>query len=205
MNILIFGANGNVGRLVVAEALKRGHNVTAFVHGAAPDPAANLSVVNGDIYNRESVDAAVPGHEIIISTLGSWGTKDKNVLSTAMGKIVPAAEANGVQRIISLTGNVAGAPGDKNTLTSILSRALFNIVQPKILRDGEDHITILANSSLAWSVVRSPVMRSGNSANYKLSSKSASLRVNRVAVAHAMMDLAESREWLQAAPYIRQD
>jgi putative NADH-flavin reductase len=203
MKILVFGASGKVGRLLVRELLRRGHDVTAFVHSHELPPADRLTNVHGDIYDRASVEATLPGHDVVISTLGSWGTKEKNVLSTAMEKIVPAAETHGIRHLISLTGDGAQAPGDKITLVKHLTHPILNLVAPKILRDGEDHIAIIAKSSLNWTVLRAPVMTDGNETAYEFSTKSSSLLISRRAVAFALADLAEINSWPRSAPFIR--
>jgi putative NADH-flavin reductase len=203
MNIVVFGASGKVGRLIVAELLRRGHAVTAFVHKSPIDEAPELSIVKGDIYNRDEVTAAVTGHDAVVSALGSWGTNQKNIQSTAMERIVPAMEAAGISRIVSVTGHAARAPGDKANPIMRLMRVGAVGFAPKILRDGEDHITILNESGLMWTVVRSGIMTKGSSEAYTLAVRSPSQLISRHAVVHAMVDLVESDEWPRRAPFIR--
>jgi putative NADH-flavin reductase len=204
MKILVFGASGKVGRLVITELLGRGHEVTAFVHSHELPDTPHLTSVRGDIYDRSSVQAAIANQEVIISALSSWGSKDKNVLSTAMQMIVPAAEAAGIRRLVSLTGDGAQAAGDSVSFLKHLTHPLLNFLAPKILRDGEDHIEILAHSKLNWVVLRSPVMTNRPAGRYALSVKSAGLLIPRTTVAKAMTDLAESSEHPGSAPFIRQ-
>jgi putative NADH-flavin reductase len=105
MKITVFGANGNVGRLVVENALHQGHEVIAFIHGDNPFKASDkLSVIKGDIYNQKDVEKALNGSQAVISTLGSWGTPNKNILSAGMKNIIPKMQDAGINRIISLTG-----------------------------------------------------------------------------------------------------
>lgn len=203
MHILIFGASGKVGSQVVDAALKRGHTVTAFVHHTPLNPRKRLKSVHGDIYDARSVAAAIAGQDVIVSALGSWGTKQKNVLSTAMKSIIPAAQQSGVRRVVSLTGDGARAPGDVPTLVARLTHPILTLLFPKILQDGEAHIALLSKSSLLWSVVRSPVMTGANHVGYTLNKRSANLTVPRVAVVQAMLDLAESDDWGRSAPFIR--
>lgn len=205
MNILIFGASGKVGSLVVGEALRRGHTVTAFVHKKELAPRDGLTSVRGDIYNNSSVATAIAGHDAIICALGSWGTRRKDVVSTAMLSIVPASEKAGVRRLVSVTGDGARAPGDNVTLFAQLTRPLLMLMLPKILKDGEAHIATLSQSSLNWTVVRSPVMTGSSAADYSLHRRSASLKIPRAAVVQAMVDLVDTDEWVRAAPFIRRE
>jgi len=73
VKLLVFGATGGTGRCLVQQALAQGHTVTAF----AREPAKfhlvgdNLRVVRGDILQAESVEAAVAGHDAVLSALGT--------------------------------------------------------------------------------------------------------------------------------------
>jgi len=68
LDILVYGATGKIGSLVVAEALERGHHVTAV----SRDPAQidihdeNLSAVRGDLLDRDSIRTLAAGQDVII-------------------------------------------------------------------------------------------------------------------------------------------
>jgi hypothetical protein len=90
LRILVYGATGKVGSHVVDEALSRGHIVTAV----SRDPSRitqirdNLSAVQGDILDPESVASlAVDQDVVIISVRGIVGkSKDPN---NAIQRIAP--------------------------------------------------------------------------------------------------------------------
>jgi uncharacterized protein YbjT (DUF2867 family) len=55
MKVIVFGATGGIGRLLVAGALERGHAVTAFVRNGQPlEPRDGLRVVQGDLFDALS-------------------------------------------------------------------------------------------------------------------------------------------------------
>ena len=70
--VVVFGASGGVGREVVQQALGRGDEVIAVVRTpgklAVSDP--KLTLVTGELSDREAIDAAVRGTERVISALG---------------------------------------------------------------------------------------------------------------------------------------
>jgi len=72
MRILIFGATGRTGRELVSQALRRGQNVSSFVRspGKLTVVDTRLRVVQGDIQRAESIHAAVPEHDAVLSALG---------------------------------------------------------------------------------------------------------------------------------------
>lgn len=208
MNITIFGASGNVGRIVTAEALKHGHQVVACTHGSNPfESNDNLKVVTGDVHDEAMVASAVLGADAVISALGSWGTPDKDVLATAMRQIIPIMHAQGINRIVSLTGADARAPGDTLGIVHRISHALLKFAAGKVLSDGEAHIQLLAASGLEWTVIRSPIMNNhGGKTGYVLSRKRPMpwQTINRHLVATAMLDQAETPTADGQAPYITQ-
>lgn len=206
MHITVFGANGRVGSLVVAEALRRGHRVRAFTHRqSALAPHENLEIRQGDIYDASAVAAALDGAEAVISALGSWGTPKKDVLSAGMQAIVPAMTEQGIRRIISLTGHDARHSVDALGLIHRFSHFLLNILAPKILADGETHLQLLEASELDFTVVRSPVMNNlGDPEACQLTAKRPLpwATINRTSVAHTMVELVGTAEYTRQAPYI---
>ncbi|TAM96685.1 MAG: SDR family oxidoreductase [Rhodanobacteraceae bacterium] len=73
MKILVAGATGSIGHLVVEEALRRGHSVLALVRSAAKarQLPAEAQTVIGDV--THTMSAAVNGVDAIVFTLGSDG------------------------------------------------------------------------------------------------------------------------------------
>ena len=75
MKILVLGATGSSGRLVVAQALQRGHSVRALVRdaGRARFLPATTEIVLGDVTRPETLPAALDGIDAVIATLGADG------------------------------------------------------------------------------------------------------------------------------------
>ncbi|MEU3460299.1 NAD(P)H-binding protein [Streptomyces sp. NPDC006733] len=70
--IAVFGAGGQLGRLVVARAVGRGHHVTAVVR----DPAkyadlagAGVTLLAGDITDPGSVAAVAAEHDVVVGSV----------------------------------------------------------------------------------------------------------------------------------------
>lgn len=73
--VLVVGASGSIGRLVVAEALRQGHAVRALVRDAARArglPAEAERVV-GDLTQPQTLAAAIDGIDAVVFTHGSDG------------------------------------------------------------------------------------------------------------------------------------
>ncbi|MBC7582106.1 NAD(P)H-binding protein [Aeromicrobium sp.] len=205
MQITIFGASGSVGRLVVSEALKRGYDVVAFVHNHNPFEELNhLTIVKGDIANSGDITKALLGSEAVISCLGSWGQPGRNVLTTAMTAIIPAMKAQKITRIITLTGSGAMAPDVTEGLGhKLFMKAMAPFPAGKVFHDGEQHMKLLAVSSLDWTSLRSPIMKSKGTSAYQLTSKASNARLPRSAVVAALIDQLTLTEYIYQAPIIK--
>jgi putative NADH-flavin reductase len=204
--ITVFGASGQIGRRVVGLLLERGYRVVAAVHGNSPlSEHEHLTVMTVDIYDAKSVEYALQGSDVVMSALGSWGTKRKDILTVGMQHIIPAMEKLQIRSIVSLTGADARAAGDKMEIIHRLTHIALGVVAPKILRDGEQHIALLEQSQLDWTVVRSPIMSSADNVGYGVLSLHRPLpwqRISRQYVAEAMVRSVEDDEWVRQAPYI---
>jgi uncharacterized protein YbjT (DUF2867 family) len=81
LTVLVAGATGSVGRLVVAESLAQGHTTRALVRDA--DRARRLlpaetELVVGDVTRTDTLTDAVAGVDAIVLTLGSDGASNSS-------------------------------------------------------------------------------------------------------------------------------
>src|SRR5262245_37215569 len=71
MKLFVLGANGRTGTQIVELALSRGHEVTAFVRSPQKlSPSSSLTIVRGDPQRPETIAAALPGHDAVLSAIG---------------------------------------------------------------------------------------------------------------------------------------
>lgn len=190
---------------MVEEALRRGHTVIAFVHHHDLfSPSGKLIVMKGDIYDAKQVRDALKGSNAVVSCLGSWGTPTKGVLSAAMRQVTPAMRELNLQRIVTLTGSGALAPGQNVSLFHKLMLKLPIFGAGKVFADGEEHMRLLAESDLEWTTLRSPVMNNIGRTTYLLNMKAGSplATIKRQAVASAMLDQLETDGFSRQAPII---
>lgn len=204
MKVVIFGASGKTGQIVTQLCLQQSYSVRAFVHTAHLKQQEGLDVVQGDIHDPEAVNEALLGCDAVVSCLGSWGTKTKNIVSTGTEHIISAMQQHGVRRIITLTGSDAITPGQQLGFAQKLLRVSIKLGAGKILADGERHIELLTQTGLDWTVIRSPIMTSSQGAAYVLKAEGPALPtlISRRAVAQAMVDQITDTAWLRQAPVI---
>ena len=73
MKVLIIGATGATGQILMREALAQGHEVTALARNPsalAPEDH-RLRVLQGNALDVSSVEAAVAGQDAVLSALGT--------------------------------------------------------------------------------------------------------------------------------------
>jgi len=89
MKLVVLGANGRTGRLVVEQALAAGHNVTALVRSPEKLTIRNsgLRIVAGGATDAADVARALEGGDAVLSTLGGKGS----VIADSTRAIVDAA------------------------------------------------------------------------------------------------------------------
>ena len=75
MTVLVVGATGSIGHLVVEEAVRQGHAVRALVRNPAKarQLPSEAQVVLGDVTRPDTLSNAVDGVDAIVFTLGSDG------------------------------------------------------------------------------------------------------------------------------------
>jgi len=115
MRVLVVGANGKVGRQVVALLGPTTHEVLAMVRDPAQAPALEATGAHAVVADLEGdVHDAVSEAEAIVFTAGSGGHTggDKTLLVDLWGalKTIRAAEASGVRRYLMVSAIHAADP-----------------------------------------------------------------------------------------------
>jgi putative NADH-flavin reductase len=155
MNVLIFGANGKTGKLVVEKALAVGHTVTAFLRTAAEIP--NVRVVTGDASDPASVRTAVAGQQTVIDTIGGktpW--KSTTLERVAASNIIAAMQAESARRLIvvSMMGLGSSRPQAPFWYRSLLMTTFLH----GSTADKTAMETAVTASDLDYTIVRPPIL-----------------------------------------------
>ena len=154
MNVIVFGATGTIGRLVVADLLAQGHAVTAFAR--SPERLgmehANLSLAAGDALREAEVMRAVAGHEAVVVTLGAGMSRKSRIRSEGTLNVIRAMQETGVKRLI--VQSTLGARDSWNTLNFWWKRVMFGALLAPVFRDHELQERLVEASGLDWTIVR---------------------------------------------------
>lgn len=106
MELVILGASGFIGSAITAEALARGHQVTAVVSRPERVTAqAGLSVVGLDINDTPALTRLLSGKAVVISAFSGHAQQDvKGYYLKAFNSVLNAATAANVGRLLVVGG-----------------------------------------------------------------------------------------------------
>jgi len=154
MNLLVLGATGRAGSLVVEQALAAGHAVTALVRSPEKLTArsTNLRVVTGLATDASAVARAMDGADAVISTLGGKGS----VIADSTRAIVEAAPKTGVSRVVLLSTFAA-----QRDRLDARTRLLTGIGMGGMLKDKSAGEQLLRRSDLDWTIVYASILSDG--------------------------------------------
>lgn len=116
MRITVFGAAGNVGSRVVAEALARGHEVTAVVRDATQffDVHPDARVRTGDASKVEDVAALGAGQDVVISATRPVPGRERDHVTVAKSLLAGHA-STGVRLLLVGGAGSLTVPGSGGT------------------------------------------------------------------------------------------
>jgi len=158
MNLTVFGATGGVGRHVVPQALDRGDDVTAYVRNPAKLDISHpdLTVIAGELTDRDAVRRAVTGADAVISALGP--SLDRKATGTPLvdgtRTIVEAMQAEGVERYIGMATPSLRDPRDTRSLLGLIVPFMGRTFLKRAYRELLEMSEIVTRSPLNWTIAR---------------------------------------------------
>jgi putative NADH-flavin reductase len=210
MKIVIFGAAGATGRILVEQALAQGHDVTAFVRQTAALSIQHpkLTLIQGDIFNPAQVEEAIAGQDVVIRVLGVRPGVTTPVCSKGTEHIIAAMQKLGVKRFICQSGFVVAAlDGEWREvpyLPIILpffpkEKAMF---ADKVLQEQE-----IRQSELDWIIVRPARLTDGpRTGDYKVGAPllmGPRAKISRADVADFLLKQVSADTYVHQVPRLR--
>ena len=160
MKILLLGATGRTGKLVLEQALAKGYSVNCLARNSKRiEPKDQLTVLEGSPNSEADLKQAIAGCEAVISVLNISRKSDfpwsglrtpKTLLSDTIRLILPLAEAQDLKRI-----TICSAWGVAETINDIPWWFKWTIKNIKVAyEDHEKQEQILTQSKVNWTIVR---------------------------------------------------
>jgi len=212
MKIVIFGAAGSTGRVLVEQALEKGYEVTGFdrqTQALMTIQNPKLSIVQGDIFNADQVEAAIAGQDAVLCVLGVRPGVTIPVCSKGTENIIAAMQKVGVKRFICQSAFVVAAlDGERREVSWILplSLKLFPRVKSmfadKVIQERE-----VRQSDLDWIIIRPATLTDGpKTGNYKAGvplSIGLNAKISRADVADFLLKQVVDDTYLHRVPRLR--
>ncbi|MCS7478539.1 NAD(P)-dependent oxidoreductase [Umezawaea endophytica] len=198
MKVVVLGAAGRTGRLVVEEAVRAGHEVTAAVRSPAAFTGGGL-VVRADVRDPDSVRAAVAGHDVVVSAIGPSGRHAHGLYSDCARALVSAD----VDRVVAIT---SGGVRDDDPNFSFWYRHLVRPLARDLYGDMRLMEAVLRDSRAEWTFVRpARLLDEEPTGVYRVldgETPKGGWQVPRADVARFVVEELDARRWSKAAPTI---
>jgi nucleoside-diphosphate-sugar epimerase len=160
MRIVIFGANGQTGRLLTRKALDAGHTVVAVTRRPDDFPFADpaLTLAAADVHDGAALTGIVAESDAVVSTLGVPFTREPvQTYSVGTANVVAAMRGTGVRRLV-VVSSTAAFPAPGRTGAPFVLRLFEPVITKTIGKTVYDDIrrmeVIVRDSGLDWTIVR---------------------------------------------------
>ncbi|KAI4747797.1 hypothetical protein E4T50_01862 [Aureobasidium sp. EXF-12298] len=212
-DILIIGATGRTGRLVLESALERGHKVTALIRPTSSlPPQTNLTISKGSPLDAAAIRTALSltsGSVVIISTLGQTRTSGNpfaattspplfmSQSATAVIEAVKSSDRN-VQKVIVMS--MFGAGSSFNNLNFLMRPIMLYSNMKQSLEDQNAVDQIVKQSGLNFVMPRPAMLKGDVALPVKIMGDAGEKAgfmpsVSAKSVAEFMLDAAVSDQW----------
>ena len=206
MQVTILGATGRIGSLAMMAALARGHDLVCLSRRPPTTPSiGRASTIIGDVADRDALGRAVTGSAAVIAALGPRTNtlEDELALELGMRNLVAAMEAQGVTRLIALSGAAIDVPGDAKPVIDRVASRIVRLAARHIVGAKQREFNVFSASALAWTALRPPIVTDGAPRGYRLSERlSPGARVTRADVAAAMVAQLDDDSFVRRAPFV---
>ena len=204
VKLFILGSTGKTGRALVAQGLARGHAITAFGRSALlSDKTEVFRVVIGSPMRADDLATALPGHDAVLSALGTRGLGATSVLVDSAGASIGAMQRVGLRRLIVLSSSLVDS--QSGWLSHLVARTLLR----HTANDQRAMEKLITQSDLDWTILRPAMLSDGVlTGRYAVTPAStaipaSSAGMSREDVAHMMLDTVERGAYVKEIVWLR--
>ncbi|KAG9284942.1 hypothetical protein G9A89_006320 [Geosiphon pyriformis] len=207
-HILVLGATGRLGSLVVQQALESSYHVTILVRNDRNLPFTSKHLRNpnlvtwvGSPLSRETLDQVVEGKDAVINCIGPSIFRDHDICSRVQKVLNESMSAKGVRRLIAITSQGCGDSGRRVKPIQHFFGRLFagKIMDDKTVQEE----IIIKREDLNWTIIRPGILCNGKlTRRYRINEYLTCMKVNRADVAYFIMAELRTSMWLKRKPTI---
>jgi putative NADH-flavin reductase len=209
MKITILGSTGFVGKVLIKKAIAEGYQIKTLARnpGKLEEIKDKIGIIKGSIFEQLSIEAAVEGAGVVLSTIGppQRNPGDPLQYEKAMKNIVSAMDKYGIKRYIHIGG--AAHQGGENEVWNFnrkFLRLFLNLFGKQIMVAKHLEWEVLKTSDLDWTLVRPPgITNEVASGNILADEKRLeSLKVSVGDLTDFILEQIASKEWIRKAPLV---
>jgi uncharacterized protein YbjT (DUF2867 family) len=207
MKILVLGASGRTGKLILKEKKKRGHQTVAIVREPEKLFEYECEVIEGTPYDYDTVEEAIQGCDAVINTLNvsrksdnPWSSlvSPKDLISASTRNCIKAMEKLGIKRFVALSTLGAGRSWKNTPLILRMIVSLSNLKYP--FQDHGRQEDVLEKSDMDYTICRAPMLsdeinNKGISAVHE-GTKPTSFKLSRQSAAEFFIRIIERDEYV---------
>jgi putative NADH-flavin reductase len=200
MKVLVLGANGRTGSLVVNYAVEMGHELSVLVRHESVFSRPGVRVIEGDALKADEVLRATHLQDVVVQCIGgSAPWKNQTLERNAMRNIVAAIENSGTRRLL-----VVSAMGVDESKKQSPWWYRYLLI-PTFLRGSTADKTameaIVRDSELNWIIARPPVLTDGSGTGkvHVLGKNETGHTITRADLAVWLVEQLESAAYLRQA------
>ncbi|KAG1889323.1 NAD-P-binding protein [Suillus subluteus] len=217
MHVLILGATGAAGVLLIQEALLASHTVVVYARTPEKLPEETrhdprVTIRKGELDDREALSSAIMGVDAVLSALGPSVSRGPmhpkgTPLARAYSLIIELMKGHRVRRLLALGTPSITDPNDKFSLRmSIIVNGVATLAHTAyedVVAIGETIRT--QGNDLDWTIVRVPILSGANDKRFVVGyvgDGKTGIRVARAGFALFVVQELENNEWVKKAPLI---
>jgi uncharacterized protein YbjT (DUF2867 family) len=206
MRIAVLGATGRTGQVLVAELLRRGHEVTVLARTPERLGATDGSVrvVTGSSTDADALASLLDGAQAAVSTLGPT-SRDSTVMSQTARVLVPAMQQRGIRRYVGVSGMGVDIEGDLKGRKDRMISSVIRRVGGLMATDKAQEYRILDASDLDWTLARPPRLVDGPATGrvvHDAHTPGRSSSIRRADLAVFLAGVVEQELYVRQAPFV---
>ena len=206
-NILLLGGTGKLGQVLTKTLLEKNYRVRLMVRNPQKInfKNSNLDVLIGNVVDKNDLEKSLNDIDVVITVLGHGFRSKYPIQKSALSILIPLMEKNKIVRFITVTGSGLITPEDKKSFLRNIEQKLFSSIDPYRMLDARDQQNLLENSTLDWTVIRTPIH--SNSDDITINSRGYKKpylwnKVSREAISNFIIECIEKDLWVKKSPVI---
>lgn len=208
MNILLFGATGAIGKILLEKLLNDGHQVTVYTRSPKKITIQNnsLQIVNGELKDLNQHSEIFDGIDTVVSVMGPPLKRnyEGTELTDAHRNIIEIMKSKGIKRFVTLATPSVKFEKDKSSMMTWFPPFFAKLAFPKAYKEITSIGEMVKNSQLDWTIVRiiAPVDKETKPYKVSFGDTKISFSLSRNQIAEFFKDTIEKQNHLASMPII---